>query len=108
MALDGRTPNRLPSLPLSAVAADDSTGTRVGPTRHVHRVRELALQSMIEGIARSRIKRALDARTPAPGEASELSVGDLVDFYRPPASKDAPGWRGPATVTDVLNISHGT
>eukprot|EP00974_Lingulodinium_polyedra_P057382 5521152-Lingulodinium_polyedra.AAC.1 len=50
---------------------------------------------MIEGVARSRIKRALDTRTQA-------------HFYRPPASKDVPGWRGPATVTDVSNISHGT
>eukprot|EP00974_Lingulodinium_polyedra_P090504 8776383-Lingulodinium_polyedra.AAC.1 len=58
---------------------------------------------MIEGIARSRIKRALDTRTQAPGEVLEPVVGDLVDFYRPPASKDVPGWRGPATVTDVSN-----
>eukprot|EP00974_Lingulodinium_polyedra_P086901 8423642-Lingulodinium_polyedra.AAC.1 len=63
---------------------------------------------MIEGTARSRIKRALDARTQAPGEALELSVGDLIDFYRPPASKYVPGWRGPAAITDVLHISHGT
>eukprot|EP00974_Lingulodinium_polyedra_P104944 10159840-Lingulodinium_polyedra.AAC.1 len=68
MALCGRTPNMLPSLSLSAAAVDDSTGTLVGPTRHVHRVRELALQSMIEGVARSRIKRALDTRRQAPGE----------------------------------------
>eukprot|EP00974_Lingulodinium_polyedra_P027328 2640246-Lingulodinium_polyedra.AAC.1 len=63
---------------------------------------------MIEGVALSRIKRALDTRTQGPGEGLELFVGDLVDFYRPPASKDVPGWRGPATVTDVSNISHGT
>eukprot|EP00974_Lingulodinium_polyedra_P027609 2667835-Lingulodinium_polyedra.AAC.1 len=63
---------------------------------------------MIEGVARSRIKRALDTRTQAPGEALELSVGDLVDFYRQPASKAVPGWRGPATVTDLSHISHGT
>eukprot|EP00974_Lingulodinium_polyedra_P125372 11194255-Lingulodinium_polyedra.AAC.1 len=44
MALYGRTPNMLPSLSLSAAAADDSTGTLVGLARHVHRVRELALQ----------------------------------------------------------------
>eukprot|EP00974_Lingulodinium_polyedra_P026920 2595782-Lingulodinium_polyedra.AAC.1 len=63
---------------------------------------------MIKGVARSRINRALDARARAPGEVLELSVGDLVDFYRPPASKDVPGWRGPASVTDVSSISHGT
>eukprot|EP00974_Lingulodinium_polyedra_P098468 9542530-Lingulodinium_polyedra.AAC.1 len=63
---------------------------------------------MTEGVARSRVKRALDTRTQAPGEALGLSVGDLVDFYRPPASKGVPGWRGPVIVTDVSNISHGT
>eukprot|EP00974_Lingulodinium_polyedra_P016456 1594277-Lingulodinium_polyedra.AAC.1 len=31
----------------------------------------------------------------------------MVDFYRPPASKAVPGWRGPATATDISNISHG-
>eukprot|EP00974_Lingulodinium_polyedra_P063637 6144204-Lingulodinium_polyedra.AAC.1 len=40
MALHGRTPNMLFSLSLSAVVADDSAGTLVGPARHVHRVRE--------------------------------------------------------------------
>eukprot|EP00974_Lingulodinium_polyedra_P100651 9749720-Lingulodinium_polyedra.AAC.1 len=63
---------------------------------------------MVEGTARDRIKRALHTRTQAHGEAMELSVCDLVDFYRPPASKDVPGWKGPATVTDVSNIRHGT
>eukprot|EP00974_Lingulodinium_polyedra_P118282 11166524-Lingulodinium_polyedra.AAC.1 len=63
---------------------------------------------MIEGVARARIKRALDARTQTPGEVLEFSVGDLVDFYRPLASKDVLGWRGPATLTDVTNISHAT
>eukprot|EP00974_Lingulodinium_polyedra_P046247 4431819-Lingulodinium_polyedra.AAC.1 len=58
MALYGRTPNMLPSSSLSAVGADDSTGAFVGLTRRVQRVRELALQSMVEGIARSRINRA--------------------------------------------------
>eukprot|EP00974_Lingulodinium_polyedra_P035860 3441080-Lingulodinium_polyedra.AAC.1 len=68
MALYGRAPNMLPSLSLSEAAADDSTGTLVGLARHVHRDRELPLQSMIEGFARARIKRAFDTRTQAPGE----------------------------------------
>eukprot|EP00974_Lingulodinium_polyedra_P007962 758409-Lingulodinium_polyedra.AAC.1 len=39
MALYGRTPSMLPSLSLSAAAADDSTGVLVGLARHVHSVR---------------------------------------------------------------------
>eukprot|EP00974_Lingulodinium_polyedra_P030331 2919219-Lingulodinium_polyedra.AAC.1 len=69
MASYGRTPNMLLALSLSAAAAGDSTGTLVGLARHAHRLRELALQSMIEGVARSRIQRALDTRTQAPGDA---------------------------------------
>eukprot|EP00974_Lingulodinium_polyedra_P125057 11193055-Lingulodinium_polyedra.AAC.1 len=63
---------------------------------------------MVEGVPRARAKRALDARTRAPGEAVELSVGDLAGFYRPPASKYVPCWKGPATATDISNINRGT
>eukprot|EP00974_Lingulodinium_polyedra_P111179 10752795-Lingulodinium_polyedra.AAC.1 len=38
----------------------------------------------------------------------ELSAGDLVDSCRPPASKAVPGWKCPATVTDVTNIARST
>ena len=37
----------------------------------------------------------------------ELSTGDMLDCYRTPASKDVPGWKGPATVTDASNASYG-
>eukprot|EP00974_Lingulodinium_polyedra_P095659 9272867-Lingulodinium_polyedra.AAC.1 len=73
MALYGRTPNVLPSLTPSQAAAGDATGAFAGLTKRVHRVRELAFQSMVEGAARARVKRTLDTRTQAPGEALELS-----------------------------------
>eukprot|EP00974_Lingulodinium_polyedra_P015659 1517816-Lingulodinium_polyedra.AAC.1 len=73
MALYGRPPNVLPSLTLSHAAAGDTTGAFAGLTRFVHRVRELALQSMVEGVARARVKRVLDTRAQAPGEAVDLS-----------------------------------
>ena len=86
----------LPGLTLSAAACDDTTGTLAGVARRVHRIREIALRSMVEGAARDRIERALRARTQSPGEAMELSVGDLVGHYRPSTSKAVPGCRGPA------------
>ena len=36
--------------------------------------------------------------TRPPGEALDFKPGDLVDFYRPPKSKDVSGWHGPASV----------
>ena len=34
-------------------------------------------------------------------EQLELEVGDQVDVWRPPGTKDESGWRGPATVVDT-------
>lgn len=53
--------------------------------RSMQRLREVALQRIIEATAVARIRRA--------------SPGDLVNFYREPRSKDAPAWSGPARVT---------
>eukprot|EP00974_Lingulodinium_polyedra_P092679 8978254-Lingulodinium_polyedra.AAC.1 len=108
MALYGRTPNMLSPLTLSAAAANDTTGTPAGTARHLPRARGIALQSIVEGTALDCIRRAPHTRTQAPGEAMELLIGDLVDYYRPSAFNDVPGWKGPATVTDVSNIRHGT
>ena len=33
-------------------------------------------------------------------EQLELEPGDLVDFWRKPATKDESGWRGPARVVE--------
>ena len=30
----------------------------------------------------------------------DLQLGDLVDFWRKPATKDESGWRGPATLVE--------
>ena len=62
---------------------------------------------MIEGTARAKTLRGL--RTPArqSGEERGFEVGDSVEFYRPPAAKDLPGWHGPARVTDTTDIVRG-
>eukprot|EP00974_Lingulodinium_polyedra_P113541 10992135-Lingulodinium_polyedra.AAC.1 len=62
----------------SEAAANDPTGTLVGLTQRMRRVREFGLQPMIEGTARVRSKRALDTRTQAFGEAMLLLVGGSV------------------------------
>ena len=41
-----------------------------------------------------------------PAERLELAVGDDVDFYRQPSSKDAPGWSGPAKIADASRVTH--
>ena len=41
----------------------------------------------------------MSSKTRLASEQLELQPGDLVDFWRRPATKDESGWRGPATVT---------
>jgi hypothetical protein len=66
--------------------------------RDMRRVREVALQRIIEATAVSRIRRALRSHTTTPGELHDYSPGGLVDFWRPTAKKDLSGWHGPARV----------
>ena len=40
-------------------------------------------------------------------EKLNLQVGEEVDFYREPSSKDAAGWSGPAEVIDVSKVTRG-
>ncbi len=37
----------------------------------------------------------------------DLHPGEQIDFYRKEQQKDVPGWRGPATVTDLSRIDEG-
>ena len=74
--------------------------TAHGPGRCVHRIREVALQKIIESTAQARIHRALRSHTTTPGEVLNYQPGDLVDYHRPPSSKDLSGWHGPATVVE--------
>eukprot|EP00971_Amphidinium_carterae_P332194 6466231-Amphidinium_carterae.1 len=73
----------------------------------VQRVREVALQQMIEQTARDRIMRARKAHTRVAAEQLELKVGQEVEYWRDQADKDVGGWRGPAVVTDLTRLEHG-
>jgi Reverse transcriptase (RNA-dependent DNA polymerase) len=76
----------------------DSNGTVSGVNRHVQRIREIALAGMASSTAQARLQRAEHSKTRFPAQALGLVRGDLVDVWRKPLTKDAPGWRGPATL----------
>ena len=48
-----------------------------------------------------RLERALNSKTRLAIKQLELSPGDLVDFWRKPATKDESGWRGSARVVET-------
>ncbi len=75
--------------------------------RSVHRLRELAVQTMVEATAHARMQRAAASSTRPAGELLQLAAGDLIEFHRPGLTKDTPGWRGPAVVTDLSRLSEG-
>lgn len=91
----GRQPQILPDL----LALPDDTA---GPGRNLHRIREIAVQRIVEATATARINRTLGTRVTPSGQALNYQPGDLVDFYRPPDTKDKPGWRGPAAVKENM------
>ena len=87
----------------------NSDGQITEPTlTHAHRVRQLAVSAIVEGSAKNRLLRALNTRTLPAGEQQHLQVGDEVEYFRPPSTKDVSGWHGPARVTDVSSIGRGT
>ena len=102
VALYGRLPPLLAEFePASETQLDDISAGIPGISRHHLRLREIAVQTMVELTAKARMERALNSRTRRSREQLELAKGDQVDFHRPPATKDESGWRGPATVVQV-------
>ena len=98
-AIYGRTPPLLGVLEANPASSPED--------RDEARLRELAVQSMVDATAKARMQRADKSKTRPAGELQGLAVGDLVEFYRPPPTKDVSGWHGPATVTDLLALDHG-
>ena len=60
-------------------------------SRHLNRVREIALQQMIEGTAQERIRRAVKTQARPSGELHDLHAGDQIGLFRAPA--DCPAFR---------------
>ena len=103
----GRQPHMLPPLevePAGEGAGGHATGPDPAgepqPSRLQWRVREIALQRMIEATSIARVNRALRARTTASGEG-QFRINDVVEIHRPSDTQDVSGWAGPGTITAV-------
>jgi len=100
-AVFGRQPAILPSIDTSPAGCEDETGSMDGHSRGRHRLRELAVQAMVEATARHRIQRALRTKTRPAVQREEYKPDDDVEFWREPAQKEMQGWRGPGRVVHV-------
>lgn len=105
-AVLGRQPAALAEFENATMSsiADDTGGQH---SRHANRLREVAVQSMVEGSAQARLSRAASTQTRVSGQLLDLAPGMAVDIFRVPRSKDQSGWRGPAEVVSTLNIPDG-
>ena len=92
-AVLGRVPNFLQEVGATSAQTHDGVGEIGGVTRHVTRLRELALSSIVEAVARQRMLLAERTKTRVPVESLSLQPGQLVEIWRAPSSKDVTGWR---------------
>eukprot|EP00975_Prorocentrum_lima_P020151 4242108-Prorocentrum_lima.AAC.1 len=68
------------------------------PIVTMHRVREIAVQSIVAATAADRARRALSSKTRPSVQLVNNQIGDQIEFWKPPANKDLSGRRGPAIV----------
>ena len=98
IALLGRVPPLLPQIEHIAGLAQLNDKAGVEGSRHVRRLRAVAVSSMVETLAERRPSlSSQQGPSPLPGELLALRPGDQVEFYRR-TTKDRPAWGGPATV----------
>ena len=107
LSIKGRSPYEALYGRVPPLLGTTTSETGIDDDRDASRMRELAVQSIVEATAQQRASLAERTKTRPAGELLELQTGDLVEFYRPPLTKDVSGWRGPATVTDVTSLSDG-
>ena len=81
-ALTGRHPNLLPNFDelMTPQKAEGEDGTTSGHQRSPDRLREIAINAMIEGTQKDRIQRALRSKARVAGEALQLTLGCQVGF----------------------------
>ena len=106
IALLGRIPTLLPQLEHIAGTSQLNDETGIEGSRHVHRLREITISSMVEALAERRLAMINQSGpTPLPGELMALRPGDQVEIYRR-TTKGRPAWVGPATVK-ATDVEHG-
>ena len=64
-------------------------------------VRLHSIQAFQQALLKYRITKATTAR-PRKSNQTMYKIGDVVDIYRRPKHRDLQGWRGPATVIQLL------
>ena len=84
----GRQPSIMPPI---AIDTEDLDVEGAPNDRAEARVREIAFQTMVKATSQARINRAMRTQTALPGQAL-FELGDQVEYHRPSASKDTPGW----------------
>ena len=83
IALLGRVPPLLPQLEHIAGSAQLNDETGVEGSRHIHRLREVTVSSMIEALAERRLSMINQSGpSPLPGELLALHPGDQVEIDR--------------------------
>ena len=88
----GQHPHHLAELEeMGQSAITDDKGGVVGASRHSVRLREIAMEAIMQTTAQQRMVRAEGSRTRITGQALQLSVGDLVEIYRQLNQKDLTG-----------------
>ncbi|MAD34454.1 MAG: hypothetical protein CMJ88_11970, partial [Planctomycetes bacterium] len=111
-AVYGRVPRILPNLPNSvqydAVDGESSENILPGLIRHSHRLREIAVQRIVEATAAARVDEALNTQTRPAIQHFDFQVGDQVEFFEQPTIKHTSGWHGPATIIDMTHATRGS
>ena len=108
VALFGRFPQIFIDLEYSGQSSlQDSSGTAGGAGRHAVRLREIAVATIAETLAKNRLQRAEYHNTRTSAQVQDLRIGELVEIYRQPPNKDVTGWRGPAEVIDNTSADQG-
>ena len=90
----GRAPAMLPPLPEETLVTN-MTEHEADKTRQ--HIRCAALESMIQATALARTSWAARSKAIAATEM-QYAPGDMIDYHRPPSSKDTSGWHGPVRV----------
>ena len=73
----------------------------VEPFYEMQQIRLKSTQAFQQALLRYRVQKSTTAR-PRKDNQQTYKVGDIIDIYRRPKHRDLQGWRGPATIIQLL------